>query len=304
MSRRPKNSASPAVESPAPVPAPEPNGNGQAAPAVEPVPAAEDTIPTFEERLAVLEAKLLEQQSLIQRQAAVIVQAAENADTLARSREKVERLKDEHEDAKSEASAAKKRYEAAVDEHFALERDLGSGQQRLPFPPDPEPAKPAEELPAPNAMAAADDAPDETWRTVKLSNLGVADELPDGIVFSLADAGLETLGQLHDWLQPGLSGYTKRLTDIAGIGAAKAEKIECALEAFWARRALDAEASVNQELLDGVREVEAAREGDLGFEVDEDPSDSDANDFNGEMDFIESRMGLDGAETPPGLEGD
>jgi len=64
----------------------------------------------------------------------------------------------------------------------------------------------------------------EKWQDAIVLELG----LSDGVVTKLADAGIETLGELHTYLK------TKTLTDIDGIGAAAAEKIQDALETYWA----------------------------------------------------------------------
>ena len=50
----------------------------------------------------------------------------------------------------------------------------------------------------------------------------------------LAEAGIETIGGMLEFTKPGEGGYCKTLTDIKGIGTGKAEKIENALEEFWA----------------------------------------------------------------------
>lgn len=68
---------------------------------------------------------------------------------------------------------------------------------------------------------------DESWRDVEVGEL----DLPSGIVNALIGANLETIGQLADF-----SAGDCQLIDIEGIGKAKAEKIENALEQFWAKR--------------------------------------------------------------------
>jgi len=54
------------------------------------------------------------------------------------------------------------------------------------------------------------------------------------IVAKLAENGIETIGQMVDFQKPSESGWCKAITDIKGIGKGKAEKIELALETFWA----------------------------------------------------------------------
>jgi hypothetical protein len=62
----------------------------------------------------------------------------------------------------------------------------------------------------------------------QLYSLQLMTDIPAAIRNSLHEANLNTLGELAE--------YTKRnrLTDIPGVGPAKAEKIEDALEKFWA----------------------------------------------------------------------
>lgn len=71
--------------------------------------------------------------------------------------------------------------------------------------------------------------PDESWRALPLSEVLVG--IPDSNLEKLADAKLDTLGQLSDWLKD----ERNRLTDLPGIGQAKAEKIENKLMEFWER---------------------------------------------------------------------
>ena len=62
----------------------------------------------------------------------------------------------------------------------------------------------------------------------QLYSLAAMTDIPAAVRQALADANLNTMGELAE--------YTKRnrLTDIPGVGPAKAEKIEDALEKFWA----------------------------------------------------------------------
>lgn len=85
----------------------------------------------------------------------------------------------------------------------------------------------------PHVAEATTDAPagdpddDESWRDVEVGEL----KIPTGIVDKLIEAELETVGKLANW-----TASWKLLTDIGGIGQAKAEKIEQALVEFWAGR--------------------------------------------------------------------
>lgn len=78
--------------------------------------------------------------------------------------------------------------------------------------------------------SSADAEPPEDWRTVSLDDRRYFPSLTRGIVKSLANSGISTLGPLADWTAAG-----KYLTDIAGIGQAKAELIEQATADYWAK---------------------------------------------------------------------
>lgn len=126
---------------------------------------------------------------------------------------------------------AKQAYESAVSKLRGAIRDANSGQQALPFPTD-----------EPSA------APVEDWRATTLADLEITGKLAE----SLVEAGLTTLGAIADY-----TAADKRLTDIDGVGPAKAEKIEAACEDWFKRHpgARDGEAEVD----DG-----AAGDGDEG----------------------------------------
>ena len=96
--------------------------------------------------------------------------------------------------------------------------------------------EPAAAAPEPSAAAelereAREDP--EHWRNVKLQSI---EGLGLKNAQKLSDVGLDTLGQLNDWLQPNGSGFTRKLTDVPGIGEAKAQQIEEALTRFWEQR--------------------------------------------------------------------
>lgn len=96
--------------------------------------------------------------------------------------------------------------------------------------PRPEAAKPAE---------AQDDESDD-WKATTTAELG----LPVPIV-TLLDAhnpAIRTLGDIADFTASG-----GQLTDIKGIGEAKATKIEDACNAFWGRYGRPAESGVSEE---------------------------------------------------------
>lgn len=74
---------------------------------------------------------------------------------------------------------------------------------------------------------------DEAWRTVFVGDLGLGDTITEKLI----QADINELGKLADWSNSG-----KQLTDLPGIGAQSAEKIQDALTAFWKKRS-DAEAA-------------------------------------------------------------
>lgn len=77
--------------------------------------------------------------------------------------------------------------------------------------------------------APAAEKPDESWRMVPV---GTLDEfgLAQGVIAKLKDAGLYCVGSIADWTK------SKKLTDVPGIGEAKADAIESALAGFWEAR--------------------------------------------------------------------
>lgn len=214
------------------------------------------------------------------------------------SRERLRSLETAMERKKKAASDAKKAFETAIEAHLQLEDELDSGQGRLPLSaaPDPKPATAAETEPA-----TATDGPatiklhaveDESWRECLVVDLG----LPTGIEKALIAAEIDTIGKLADWTAiPTASGYNQKLTDIGGIGAAKAEKIEAAMIEFWAARKTQAEtavvevgaptvASIDQELADAVHDAEEEQiaeleaqppDGDEEIETEEDEDDEE-----------------------------
>lgn len=88
---------------------------------------------------------------------------------------------------------------------------------------------------------------ENAWREVLL--VEALQGVPSSILAKLAEAGLTTVGQMADFTQ------SERLIDVPGIGQAKAEQIEAALESFWARRAAAGQAVSAGEILDADFEV-------------------------------------------------
>lgn len=68
---------------------------------------------------------------------------------------------------------------------------------------------------------------DESWRKVTVKDLGISDAIADKLAAN--EPMLDSLGAIVDYTTAG-----KRLTDIAGIGAAKAEAIDEAVTKYFA----------------------------------------------------------------------
>lgn len=75
-------------------------------------------------------------------------------------------------------------------------------------------------------LLAAMEGTDVDWRAIAVSEL----EIPNGTMVKLHEAKITTMGELADWTAEG-----NLLTDIPGIGGAKAEQLEEATMAFWQR---------------------------------------------------------------------
>lgn len=108
----------------------------------------------------------------------------------------------DYNDAKQAATDAKKRYEGKVDRL----RDVikSANEPLLPF-------------------SETEETFDKGWRDVAIDDL----DLPTQLVEHLGEKQLHTIGDLSDWTS------NKQLTDIDGVGPAKAEQIENALTKFW-----------------------------------------------------------------------
>lgn len=236
----------------------------------EPITVAEEFAPpepeddTAAKRIAELEAQLAAKDEVIAKQSEalaekdeIIGEKAENEAQIQESLEKGKRLKARMLQDKQSASESKKAFDAWMEEDVELRDELNSPQARLPFRAIPAPvaasAKPVEPV-APKPVASADD---ESWKGVVLSSLMLKDgsPLPRGIVEAYADIvpPILTVGDLADhsrkpWVEK-----------VKGIGPAKQEQLDEALEVFWASRALDAKEAINAELVAGVKEAEAAR---------------------------------------------
>lgn len=79
------------------------------------------------------------------------------------------------------------------------------------------------ELPFSDPPSAGEQSPD-AWKSVSLREVR---GLGEGELAALAEAGIETIGKMSEYTSQ------HRLTDIKGIGDAKAEKIENAMAEYW-----------------------------------------------------------------------
>ena len=86
------------------------------------------------------------------------------------------------------------------------------------------------EFPFKEVETQASQEEDQSWREVTIEDAGIPEKL---CAFLLENKPpLETLGDLADWSDK----HKKSLTDVTGIGPAKATQIEDALVEFWAQR--------------------------------------------------------------------
>lgn len=75
-------------------------------------------------------------------------------------------------------------------------------------------------------------AEDESWKAVSIDALAEGETgVSEALLACLRRREIETIGDLAAWTASG-----KQLADLDGIGKAKAERIEDAMEAFWRRR--------------------------------------------------------------------
>lgn len=133
----------------------------------------------------------------------------------------VQRARDVYADKAEAAKTAKKRLEAMQEE---LEDLIRESTTELPLFA----GKAAEK--AQEQAAAETPAEDESWRLTPIDAM-VEHGLSPSLLRKLADAGVTNLGAMADYTASG-----KQLVDLDGIGPASAEKIELALEGFWAAR--------------------------------------------------------------------
>lgn len=152
--------------------------------------------------------------------------------------------------AKDVAKEAKEDQEVAERELRQLikDRDTQRGKPRQPTLYDDAQAKTdghwaaQEDLRSPDEVAPP--AQDESWKSVPLADLVLLDGLPAKIAETLASpvhkergpmAPISTVGELAAYSTPEPGGWTKKLSDLKGIGPAKVELIDAAMLKFWAR---------------------------------------------------------------------
>jgi hypothetical protein len=128
----------------------------------------------------------------------------------------VQLLHEKAEEDKKRATASKKRWESASEE---LHEYILKAPESLPLIDGAEARSAAIEAPKP-----VEAKEDEAWRNDPISVL----DLPESLTEKLSDNGFRTIGHLADWSTKG-----NHLTDIPGVGAVTAEKIEEALTVYW-----------------------------------------------------------------------
>ncbi len=134
-----------------------------------------------------------------------------------------------HSRKQSEAKSVKKELDLAVEDLRDMEGRLERGEYSLPFTGlagEGGAGGIGSGCSAPLAGQLELPIEDNAWKSVPLSELGLTGKLAE----SLAEAGLTTMGAIAEY-----TGSEKRLTDIDGIGPGKAEKVEQACEAYWAK---------------------------------------------------------------------
>lgn len=192
-------------------------------------------------------------------------------------------------DAETELAAAKKVLkEAESAKDAAVERMrkiVRENPEKNPLPLFAKREEPAALPPAPATgpkPTSPSTDPADSWRADDVAVLDVA----SGVKEKLRAAGIDTIGALSDFVAPSKGGYCKRYSDIDGVGAATAEKIEEAMMRYWetrpARAAAPAPASVPAaeavvEAPDDEADFAASGE---AFPDDEDVEDDDAEEYD------------------------
>lgn len=151
-------------------------------------------------------------------------------DSLVAAQAKSQDLKNVYLDSKEEAEAAKgqeKKDKAAYDASLeVITAIIRAEEEELPL------------FPKGGSVAEGLAPTDDSWRKVPLSDL----EISAAILSKLTDAGIETIGALADYTKDGRN----QVTDIKGLGPAKATAIDEALDTFWAEWNRPSEFSVEE----------------------------------------------------------
>lgn len=108
-----------------------------------------------------------------------------------------------------------------IEEDIAYLEEVSTGKYQRRLTEEEARAKAAE------VQAKQGELYEDDWRGVSVRML----DLTDALCQTLEDADLRTVGDIADW-----SEQNKLLQDIQGVGDANADKIEKALDAFWAQR--------------------------------------------------------------------
>ena len=131
---------------------------------------------------------------------------------------------------KARAKTAKDNYDERVIELRNLIRRSKNLHEEAPLFNQPAEAKPAETTSQEPEDAEVED---DSWKIISLDQ--ALRDVPESVIEKLAEnePPLRTMGELTAWLNAD-QGRNK-LTDVKGIGRAKADQIEEALAAFWGR---------------------------------------------------------------------
>jgi len=190
-------------------------------------------------------------------------------------------------DAETELAAAKKVLkEAESVKDAAVERMrkiVRENPEKNPLPLFAKREEPAALPPAPAAgpkPTSPSTDPADSWRADDVAVLDV----PVGVKEKLRAAGIDTIGALSDFVAPSKGGYCKRYSDIDGVGAATAEKIEEAMMRYWETRPARAAAPASVPAAEAVveapdDEADFAASGEA-FPDDEDVEDDDAEEYD------------------------
>lgn len=215
---------------------------------------------------------------------------AAEAETRRRSIIELREKLDGAKDAYSSAKAALKEANTQLIEWLG-ERNSGRGK-----PPKPKMADLYAKAEGGTAVATpplplAPSADDESWKSIPLSELADKDDFPDYLVAKLATAQrkngdpqppITTLGELVKFQEPEASGWTKKLTDLQGIGEGAMDKISEATGRFWERWAKEQAARMA-----AAKETESQPGGGTVFAdaiPDDEAEDEELEDFDDEDD--------------------